>query len=67
MLELGHVLTGEVSARGGDDDIVTYISAGLGVQDAAAAWHIYQHAEAHGVGRSVDWPTDPHDHAPRSH
>lgn len=35
---------------------VTYISAGLGVQDAAAAWSIYQRAEALGVGQSVDWP-----------
>ncbi|TLS47748.1 ornithine cyclodeaminase family protein [Streptomyces montanus] len=56
VLELGHVLTGDVTGRGSDDDIVTYISAGLGVQDAAAAWSTYQQAEAHGVGRSVDWP-----------
>jgi ornithine cyclodeaminase/alanine dehydrogenase-like protein (mu-crystallin family) len=56
VLELGHVLTGDRTARGSDDDIVTYISAGLGVQDAAAAWSIYQLAEAHGVGRNVDWP-----------
>ncbi|WP_416979823.1 ornithine cyclodeaminase family protein [Streptomyces sp. T028] len=63
LLELGHVLTGAATGRRGDDDIVTYISAGLGVQDAAAAWHIYQQAEAHGVGRRADRPTVPHDHA----
>ncbi|MFI7708893.1 ornithine cyclodeaminase family protein [Nonomuraea sp. NPDC049480] len=56
VLELGHVLTGAATGRGSDDDIVTYISSGLGVQDAAAAWSIYQRAEAHGVGWSVDWP-----------
>lgn len=56
ILELGHVLTGDATGRGSDDDIVTYLSAGLGVQDAAAAWSIHQRAEAHGVGRSVDRP-----------
>ncbi|MBV1935612.1 ornithine cyclodeaminase family protein [Streptomyces sp. BV286] len=56
VLELGHVLTGDATGRVSDDDIITYISAGLGVQDAAAAWSIYQRAEAHGVGQSVDWP-----------
>ncbi|MCT9080087.1 ornithine cyclodeaminase family protein [Streptomyces fulvoviolaceus] len=57
LLELGHVLTGDETGRGSDDDIVTYLSAGLGVQDAAAAWAIHQRAEARGVGRSVDRPT----------
>ncbi|CAM5549149.1 hypothetical protein [Streptomyces aurantiogriseus] len=59
VLELGHVLTGGATGRASDDDIVTYISAGLGVQDAAAAWSVYQQAEAQGVGRSVDWPALP--------
>ncbi|MBD0844637.1 ornithine cyclodeaminase family protein [Streptomyces sp. TRM68416] len=53
VLELGHVLTGAVAGRSDDGDIVTYLSAGLGVQDAAAAWSVYQQAELHGVGRSV--------------
>ena len=66
LLELGHVLNGDATGRGSDDDIVTYVSAGLGVQDATAAWHIYEQAEAHGVGRTLDWPTVPHDRAPRS-
>jgi ornithine cyclodeaminase/alanine dehydrogenase-like protein (mu-crystallin family) len=50
------VLTGAATGRISDDDILTYISAGLGVQDAAAAWSVYQRAEAHRVGRSIDWP-----------
>ncbi|MCZ9338393.1 ornithine cyclodeaminase family protein, partial [Streptomyces sp. TRM76130] len=53
LLEIGRVLTGRETARGSDDDIVTYLSAGLGVQDAAAAWAVYRRAEAHGVGRQV--------------
>ncbi|MFF9040420.1 ornithine cyclodeaminase family protein [Streptomyces sp. NPDC014892] len=53
VLELGRVLTGLDRARGSDDDIVTYLSAGLGVQDAAAAWSIYRQAEALGAGRAV--------------
>lgn len=56
VLELGDVLTGAETGRGSDDEIVTYISAGLGIQDAAAAWSIHQRAEAHGVSRSADWP-----------
>ncbi|MER5217408.1 ornithine cyclodeaminase family protein [Streptomyces sp. NPDC002838] len=56
VLELGHVLTGAAAGRSSDGDIMTYLSAGLGVQDAAAAWSVYQQAELHGVGRSVDWP-----------
>ncbi|NNN32300.1 ornithine cyclodeaminase family protein, partial [Streptomyces sp. S3(2020)] len=65
LLELGRVLTGHETVRGGDDDIVTYISAGLGVQDAAAAWSVHQRAEALGIGRSADWPAPtPPDHGP---
>ncbi|GAB2764390.1 hypothetical protein GCM10027072_73780 [Streptomyces bullii] len=56
VLELRRVLTGEATGRGSDDDIVTYLSAGLGVQDAAAAWSVYQQAEARDIGRRTDWP-----------
>ncbi|MEU1515595.1 ornithine cyclodeaminase family protein [Streptomyces sp. NPDC005811] len=63
LLELGHVLTGTATGRRSDDDLVTYLSAGLGVQDAAAAWHIHQRAEERGVGRRADRPAHPHDHA----
>ncbi|MBT2676926.1 ornithine cyclodeaminase family protein [Streptomyces sp. ISL-14] len=56
VLELGRVLTGDATGRGSDDDIVTYISAGLGVQDAAAAWSVYQQAEARDIGRRAEWP-----------
>ncbi|MFI1337970.1 ornithine cyclodeaminase family protein [Streptomyces sp. NPDC020845] len=59
VVELGRVLIGDVAGRVGDDDTVTYMSAGLGVQDAAAAWSVYRQAEARGVGRSVDWPATP--------
>lgn len=58
VVELGHVLTGDAAGRDSDDDVVTYLSAGLGVQDAAAAWSIYQRAEAHDIGRGLG-PTRP--------
>ncbi|MGQ4386144.1 hypothetical protein [Streptomyces sp. SAS_270] len=58
VVELGHVLTGDAGGRYSDDDVVTYLSAGLGVQDAAAAWSVYQRAEAHDVGRGLG-PTHP--------
>lgn len=53
VVERGHVLTGDVGGRDSDDDAVTYLSAGLGVQDAAAAWSVYQRAEAHDIGRGL--------------
>ncbi|WSQ13996.1 ornithine cyclodeaminase family protein [Streptomyces sp. NBC_01231] len=67
LVELGRVLTGAATGRRSDDDIVTYLSAGLGVQDAAAAWSVYQRAEALGVGRSVDWPAPAPPHPTSAH
>jgi alanine dehydrogenase len=57
VVELGHVLTGTATGRDTDDDIVTYLSAGLGVQDAAAAWSIYHQAVRQDIGRTLDWHT----------
>ena len=35
---LGAVLLGRASGRRSDEDVVVYVSVGLGIQDAAAAW-----------------------------
>ncbi|MBR8640427.1 ornithine cyclodeaminase family protein [Streptomyces tuirus] len=58
VVELGHVLTGAATGRDSEDDIVTYLSAGLGIQDASAAWSIHDRAERRGVGRTLDWRTE---------
>ncbi|MGI5459797.1 ornithine cyclodeaminase family protein [Streptomyces sp. CA-249302] len=46
VVELGHVLTGDATGRRNDEDIVTYLSVGIGVQDAAAAWSIHRRTSA---------------------
>ncbi|MFI6796383.1 ornithine cyclodeaminase family protein [Streptosporangium canum] len=55
LLALGEVLTGRATARRHPDDLVTYLSVGLGVQDAAAAWHVVECAEALRAGQEVAW------------
>ncbi|MFI0418736.1 ornithine cyclodeaminase family protein [Spongiactinospora sp. 9N601] len=55
LLALGDVLTGRATARRDPDDLVTYLSVGLGVQDAAAAWHVVERAEALDAGQEIAW------------
>ncbi|RBQ14932.1 ornithine cyclodeaminase family protein [Spongiactinospora rosea] len=55
LLALGDVLTGRATARRDPDDLVTYLSVGLGVQDAAAAWHVVERAEALDIGQEIAW------------
>lgn len=55
LLALGEVLGGRATARRHPDDLVTYLSVGLGVQDAAAAWHVIERAEALGAGQEIAW------------
>ncbi|MFD8419034.1 ornithine cyclodeaminase family protein [Streptomyces sp. NPDC059668] len=46
LIPLGRVLTGGRAARTGPDDIVLFLSVGLGIQDAAAAWAVIDTARA---------------------
>lgn len=55
LVELGDVLTHRVTLSTKDDDVLTYLSVGLGIQDAAAAWEIYSAALASGLGTEVPW------------
>lgn len=53
LAELGRVICGfEPKPEPG---LTTYLSVGLGVQDAAAAWSIYRHARRLDVGAAVPW------------
>ncbi|RYF41178.1 MAG: ornithine cyclodeaminase family protein, partial [Comamonadaceae bacterium] len=56
LTDLGAVLTGTATVRESTPKgIVTYLSVGLGVQDAAAAWAIYDKAHALGLYTEVPW------------
>lgn len=52
--ELGEALTGAVAGRRGEQEITLFESLGLGVEDAAAARHVYLRARA--AGRGVALP-----------
>lgn len=45
LVALGDVLTGRATARTTAEEIVTYTSVGLGIQDAAAAWAVVRAAQ----------------------
>ena len=50
VLELGHVVTGQAAGRNSPEDITLFESQGIGLEDVAAAAHIFQRAQAEGVG-----------------
>ena len=51
--ELGEVLIGAQDGRRSDGELTVFKSLGLGVEDLAAAEHVYARAQAEGVGASV--------------
>jgi ornithine cyclodeaminase len=51
--ELGEVLTGSAEGRRDDAELTVFKSLGLGVEDLAAAEHVYERARAEGVGSAV--------------
>jgi ornithine cyclodeaminase len=51
--ELGEVLTGSAEGRRDAGELTVFKSLGLGVEDLAAAEHVYQRARAEGVGAAV--------------
>ena len=48
--EIGEILLGDCAGRESDDEITLFKSLGLGVEDLAAAHHIYKKAGESGVG-----------------
>jgi alanine dehydrogenase len=53
-IELGDLVTGERSVRQDGHEITVFKSVGLGVQDVAAAFQLYQRARSMGIGVEVD-------------
>lgn len=52
--EIGEVLEGTVDGRRSRDEITLFESLGLGIEDVAAAHHVYVKARERGVGTAVD-------------
>jgi len=53
-IELGELVIGQRSGRQREDEITFFKSVGLGVQDAAVAWHVYNRAREMHIGVEVD-------------
>ncbi|HEU0237036.1 MAG TPA: ornithine cyclodeaminase family protein [Candidatus Limnocylindrales bacterium] len=52
--ELGDVLVGRVAGRARVDELTVFESLGLGVEDVAAAAHVFELAATDGIGSVVD-------------
>jgi len=53
--ELGEVVLGRVSGRRRMDEVVTFKSLGMAVEDVAAARLAYTRAVEQGMGREISW------------
>jgi ornithine cyclodeaminase/alanine dehydrogenase-like protein (mu-crystallin family) len=53
--ELGEIIAGVKPGRTREDQITIFGTVGLAFQDLAAAWQVFQRAQADGVGTSVDF------------
>jgi len=53
-VELGRIVAGEVPGRPAPDVITLFKSVGVGLEDVAAAGHVYALARARGLGRELD-------------
>lgn len=51
--ELGELLLGRVAGRQGAGDVTLFKSLGLGIEDVAAGFHVYERARADGRGVTV--------------
>jgi ornithine cyclodeaminase len=61
--ELGEVLNGRVAGRTSPDDITLFESLGIGIEDVAAGFHVWQKARALGRGVPVELGSTRHDGA----
>lgn len=52
--ELGEVIIGKKEGRTSKDDITVFSSTGLAIQDAVAAYSVYEKGIKRGVGRDID-------------
>jgi ornithine cyclodeaminase len=52
--EIGEVLLGKAAGRTSDDQITVYKSLGVAAQDLAAAWQVFQAAEAENRGSVIE-------------
>lgn len=55
LAELGEVLAGRHPGRGSDEERTLFKSVGIGVEDVAAAHHIYDKARAQGLGTTLEF------------
>jgi ornithine cyclodeaminase len=53
--ELGEILLGQIEGRKTVEEITLFKSLGLGVEDIASAFHIYEKAQLSGTGTWIDW------------
>jgi ornithine cyclodeaminase/alanine dehydrogenase-like protein (mu-crystallin family) len=56
--ELAEVLVGERPARVSDDEIITFLSPGIGFCDIVVAKWLYDLATQHGIGEAA-WTPEP--------
>ncbi len=52
--ELGDVVRGQLEGRTSDDEVTLFQSLGVGVEDLAAGYYVYQQALAQGRGVEID-------------
>jgi ornithine cyclodeaminase/alanine dehydrogenase-like protein (mu-crystallin family) len=54
VVELGEVIVGRTSGRGGAADVTLFKSVGLAIEDVVTAARVYESAKAQGIGRQID-------------
>jgi ornithine cyclodeaminase/alanine dehydrogenase-like protein (mu-crystallin family) len=52
--ELGELITGRHLGRTSDDEIITFLSPGVGFYDIVIATWVYHIARTHGIGTEVE-------------
>ncbi len=57
--EIGDILVGRLEGRRAAADITLFKSLGIGVEDLAAAWHVYRKAAQQQIGTWVEFGSAP--------
>jgi alanine dehydrogenase len=55
--ELGEVVSGKIKGRARDEDITLFKSIGIAIEDIAVAAHVYELAQARGLGQTLEIPS----------